>query len=272
MPSTSALSNALLSRSTSRCSAAEPGGGAGSRRGDDCWWRSSAARARLSALVTDSSVVSRMSAASRAWNPSTSRRTMAARWRGGSSCRAVMSASDIDSIVSYRASGPGAAGGTADPAPVHGCGTLAALHGCRAQRCGPRRCRAALRVAGGLDPDRVHCLLHQHLSCLPVEGFELRVPLLQLGQEVSALLLLQCTKLNIGHHIAPRTFGAFGEQRPAEQMPGTRCVRRPQLFVHVWAAHGDCEQAGGVVELGRRRAGNAQQPGELSPRDLDVAA
>ena len=69
------------------------------------------ARARLSALVTDSSVEPRMRAASLAANPSTSRRISTARCRGGSRCTAVMKASEIASRASYLASGPGSASG-----------------------------------------------------------------------------------------------------------------------------------------------------------------
>ena len=57
------------------------------------------ARARLSALVTDSSVQPRIWAASLAANPSTSRRIRTARCRGGSRCTAVMKASEIDSRI-----------------------------------------------------------------------------------------------------------------------------------------------------------------------------
>ena len=67
------------------------------------------ARARLSALVTDSSVEPRIRAASLAANPSTSRRIRTARCRGGSRCTAMMKASEIDSRISYLASGPGPA-------------------------------------------------------------------------------------------------------------------------------------------------------------------
>ena len=69
MPSTSFASNAAASASTSRRSAGKSGlGGASS------WGRfSSVARARLSALVTESSDVSSISATSAARNPSTSR-------------------------------------------------------------------------------------------------------------------------------------------------------------------------------------------------------
>ncbi len=70
-----------------------------------------AVRARLSALVTDSSVEPRSRAASPAANPSTSRRIRTARCRGGSSWTAVTKASEIASYASYLASGPGSDGG-----------------------------------------------------------------------------------------------------------------------------------------------------------------
>ena len=108
MPWTSLASKARVNRSTSSRSAAEPGAGGCSRSPDPGSWRCSVARARLRALVTDSSVESRTCATSRAWNPSTSRRISTARWRGGSSCNAVTKASETASRASNRASGPGA--------------------------------------------------------------------------------------------------------------------------------------------------------------------
>ena len=74
--------------------------------------RLSVDRARLSALVTDCSVVSSMPATSLAGKSRTSRRISAARWRGGSNCSAVTNASDIASLASYRASGPADASGS----------------------------------------------------------------------------------------------------------------------------------------------------------------
>jgi len=108
---TSPVSKAAVSRRTSARSAAECGSGGSGRRAGG-WRRSSAARARLSALVTDSSVVLSSCAVSLARNPSTSRRMRAARCRGGSSWRAVMNASEIDSADSYLASGPRAVSAT----------------------------------------------------------------------------------------------------------------------------------------------------------------
>ena len=57
-------------------------------------------RARCSALVTDASVSSSISATSAARKPSTSRRTSTARWRGGRRCSATMNASPIASRAS----------------------------------------------------------------------------------------------------------------------------------------------------------------------------
>ena len=62
--------------------------------------RARVARARLSELAADSSVAWRMSAVSAVLKPSTSRSTSTARWRGGSSCSAVMNASEIVSTAS----------------------------------------------------------------------------------------------------------------------------------------------------------------------------
>ena len=98
MAATSPARYARVSRSARSRSAARSGGrdrgraGMSSRR---------LARARLSALVSDSSVTARMRAASLAGKPSTSRRISAARWRGGSRCTAVMNASDIDFRVPH---------------------------------------------------------------------------------------------------------------------------------------------------------------------------
>ena len=66
----------------------------------DCWRRRKLARARLRALLTDSVLASSMPATSLAWNPRTSRKMRTASWRGGSSCRAVMNASEMASVCS----------------------------------------------------------------------------------------------------------------------------------------------------------------------------
>jgi hypothetical protein len=58
------------------------------------------ARARLSALVTDSTLESSIRATSEARKPSTSRRISTARCRAGSSCSAVTKAIEIASFVS----------------------------------------------------------------------------------------------------------------------------------------------------------------------------
>jgi hypothetical protein len=58
------------------------------------------ARARFNAPLTESSLLSSMSATSAVWKPSTSRSTSAARWRGGSCWSAAMNASSIVSLVS----------------------------------------------------------------------------------------------------------------------------------------------------------------------------
>ncbi len=62
--------------------------------------RARVARARLSALATESVVAWRMPAVSARLKPSTSHSTTTARWRGGSSCSAVMNASEIASVAS----------------------------------------------------------------------------------------------------------------------------------------------------------------------------
>jgi hypothetical protein len=57
-------------------------------------------RARLRALLTDPTVTSSMPATSLAWKPRTSRRMSTATCRGGSTCKAVTKASEIDSACS----------------------------------------------------------------------------------------------------------------------------------------------------------------------------
>ncbi len=95
----SLASNASVRASITLRSSGESGSGAFSRSAPSRLF-SSATRARLSALVTDSSVVSRISAASRAAKPSTSRRMRTARCLAGRSWSAVTKASDTDSRVS----------------------------------------------------------------------------------------------------------------------------------------------------------------------------
>ncbi len=58
------------------------------------------ARARLRALVTESTEESSISATSLAENPSTSRKTSTANWRGGRSWTAVTKAREMDSDCS----------------------------------------------------------------------------------------------------------------------------------------------------------------------------
>jgi len=70
------------------------------------------ALARCSALVTEASLLSSMSATSDDRNPSTSLSTSTARCRGGRCCTAVTKASAIASLASYRASGPALASGS----------------------------------------------------------------------------------------------------------------------------------------------------------------
>ena len=69
------------------------------------------ALARCSALFTEASLLSSMSATSDDRNPSTSLSTSTARCRGGRCCTAVTKASAIASLASYRASGPASASG-----------------------------------------------------------------------------------------------------------------------------------------------------------------
>ena len=70
------------------------------------------ARARCSALFTEASLLSSMSATSAARKPSTSLSTSTARCRGGRCWTAVTKASAIASLASYRASGPSPASGS----------------------------------------------------------------------------------------------------------------------------------------------------------------
>ena len=110
--STFPLSNAAVTRATISCSATELGAGGSSRSSVPTRRSCNATRARFSALSTDASVASIISAASLALKPRTSRSTSATRCRGGSSWRTVMNASDTDSLDSYRASGPGLSSGS----------------------------------------------------------------------------------------------------------------------------------------------------------------
>jgi len=97
--STSYSSKARTSFASSARSTAELGAGGGrSSRGIS---RASVARARLSALVTDCSVVARSAATSRAEKSSTSRRIKTARCFGGNNCKAVINASETASRASY---------------------------------------------------------------------------------------------------------------------------------------------------------------------------
>ena len=104
-PSTSPPANAAAKREATSRSRAERGSGARSRSGPGRE-RPMVARARCSALFTDASLTSSMSATSPDRKPSTSRSTSAARCRGGSFCTAATNASAIVSRASYRASGP----------------------------------------------------------------------------------------------------------------------------------------------------------------------
>jgi hypothetical protein len=98
--STSADSYARTNLATIASSAGEPGAGEGSRPSSAGRERCRLARARFSALVTDSTVTSSMSATSLARNPRTSRRISTASWRGGRTCRAVTKAREMDSACS----------------------------------------------------------------------------------------------------------------------------------------------------------------------------
>jgi hypothetical protein len=83
---------------TSACSAGEWGAGGGSRSPIGGRRRCRLARARLRALLTDSTVESSMSATSLAWYPSTSRKMSTARWRAGRTCSAVTKAREMASV------------------------------------------------------------------------------------------------------------------------------------------------------------------------------
>ncbi len=110
-PSTSPPANAAAKREATSRSFKDRGSGARSRSGPGSE-RSMVARARCSALFTEASLTSSMSAASEDRKPSTSRSTSAARCRGGSFCTAATNASAIVSWASYRASGPTTRSGT----------------------------------------------------------------------------------------------------------------------------------------------------------------
>src|SRR6266498_1844113 len=98
--STSADSHALTNLATIASSEGESGAGAGSRSAAGGCRRWRLARARLRALVTDSTVESSMPATSSAWKPRTSRRTSTATWRGGRTWSAVTKAREIASVCS----------------------------------------------------------------------------------------------------------------------------------------------------------------------------
>src|SRR5215218_6699785 len=85
--STSADSHARTNLATTASSAGESETGGGSRSAAGGHRRCRRARARLRALLTDSTVESSMPATSLAWNPRTSRKTRTASWRGGRTCR-----------------------------------------------------------------------------------------------------------------------------------------------------------------------------------------
>ena len=96
----SADSYARTNFATIASSAGEPAAGGGSRPAAGGCRRSRLARARLRALLTDSTVESSMPATSLAWKPRTSRKMSTASWRGGRTCSAVTKASEIDSVCS----------------------------------------------------------------------------------------------------------------------------------------------------------------------------
>jgi hypothetical protein len=83
---------------TTACSACESGAGGGSRLPVDGRRRRRLARARLSALLAESTVESSRSATSLAWYPSTSQKINTARWRASRSCSAVTKASEMASV------------------------------------------------------------------------------------------------------------------------------------------------------------------------------
>src|SRR5262249_46289002 len=96
--STSADSHARGNFATVAPSAGGPAEGGGwSAWG---WRRCRLARARLSALLTDSTVEPSMPATSLAWKPRTSRKMRTATWRGGRTCRAVTKAREMASACS----------------------------------------------------------------------------------------------------------------------------------------------------------------------------
>jgi carboxymethylenebutenolidase len=98
--SRSADCHALTNLVTIASSEGDPAAGGGSRPSPGGSWRRRLARARLRAPLTDSTVASSMPATSLAWKPRTSRRMSTATWRGGSTCRAVTKASEMDSACS----------------------------------------------------------------------------------------------------------------------------------------------------------------------------
>ena len=99
MPSTSPASTASAKRPRTSCSRLESGSAARSRpvagRRD-----ANAARARLSRLFTDGSVIASIAATSPARNPSTSRSTSTARCCGGRCCSPATNASAVASFAS----------------------------------------------------------------------------------------------------------------------------------------------------------------------------
>ena len=107
--SMSLAANAVANRVATSRSRAERGSGARSRTGSRL---AMVVLARCSALLTEASLLSSMSAASDARNPSTSLSTSTARCRGGRCWTAVTKASVIASLASYRASGLAPASGS----------------------------------------------------------------------------------------------------------------------------------------------------------------
>ena len=84
-----------------------------SRAGSIRSWDRNVVRARLSWVATASDDVPNIVATSPPLNPMTSRSTSTARPRGLRACTAAMKASETDSRVSMRVSGPGAGSGRA---------------------------------------------------------------------------------------------------------------------------------------------------------------
>src|SRR5690242_9204142 len=98
-PPISAASHALTNLATTASSAGEPGAGGGPPAGDGSRRRRRPARARLRALVTDSTVEPSRSATSLALKPRTSRRMSTATWRGGRVWRAVTPGDGLGLLV-----------------------------------------------------------------------------------------------------------------------------------------------------------------------------